>query len=48
MMMMIIIIIIIIKFMGIYQRAGLTQGPIVKQAQRHKTQKESKYKKTKQ
>ena len=45
---MIIVIIIIITFMGIYQRACLTQGPIIKPAQRHKTQKESKYKKTQQ
>ena len=47
MMMIIIIIIIIIKFRGIYQRVGLTQGPIIKPAQRGKTQKQSKYTKTK-
>jgi hypothetical protein len=44
--MMMMIIIIIIKFRGIYQRAGLTQGPILKPAQRYKTQK-STYTKTK-
>ena len=40
--MMMMMIIIIIKFMGIYQRSGLTQGSIIKPAQRHKTQKLSK------
>ena len=33
--------------MGIYQRAGLTQGPIVKPAQRHKTTKTVKIQKDK-